>query len=209
MSYTTSPIAEVIEVTGHPIVRVWITSTAPDVDVVAYLEDVDGAGRSHYVTEGVLRASHRALADPPLMYLGLPYHRGFAADLRDLPAEPAELVFDLLPTSIVFDVGHRIRLTITGADCDNLLVRQTEPRPTLQIHRGAAYASSVVLPVIPLSATRSVIAAPWERPIVSRTALAAVAALAAIGACILMVGGLSSNWRQNAMRQIRTSSASH
>jgi hypothetical protein len=32
--------------------------------------------------------------------------------------EPVELVFDLLPTSYVFDAGHRIRVTITCADKD-------------------------------------------------------------------------------------------
>ena len=37
-------------------------------------------------------------------------------DEQALPQSPVELIFDMLPTSNVFDEGHRIRISIAGAD---------------------------------------------------------------------------------------------
>jgi predicted acyl esterase len=39
--------------------------------------------------------------------------------MKGLPDGPVELVFDLLPTAQQFATGHRIRVTITGADKDS------------------------------------------------------------------------------------------
>ena len=69
--------------------------------------------------------------------------------MADLPGEPVELVFDLLPTSYVFDAGHRIRLTITCADEGNLSTPVLDPAPTVNVYRDAEHASYIELPVIP------------------------------------------------------------
>lgn len=150
LTYTTDPLDSAIEVTGHPVVHIWLTSSAPDVDIFAYLEDVRADGSVHYVTEGKLRASHRALADPPYNRFGLPYHRGFKEDVRPVvPGEVFELSFDLYPTSIVFQKGNRIRLTIAGADRDTYDTPVVSPAPTIEILRGGPHASYVALPIIP------------------------------------------------------------
>jgi putative CocE/NonD family hydrolase len=150
LTYTTAPLEADIEITGHPIVHLWVSSTAEDGDFCVYLEEVDTSGQSHYISEGVLRASHRALADPPWNYQGLPYHRSFASDLQPLPAdEPVELVFDLQPTSNIFDAGHHIRIRVSAADADTLQNLTFDPPPTITVYRGTEYPSSVVLPVIP------------------------------------------------------------
>jgi putative CocE/NonD family hydrolase len=148
LTYTTLPLDADVEVTGHPIVHLWVTSTAQDGDFFAYLEEVDQDGYSHYITEGTLRASHRALSSAPFDNLGLPYHRSFAEDVDPLPDEPVELVFDLLPTSNVFDAGHRIRLTLTGADQDTALTPELSPPPTVSVYRNADHASYVTLPIV-------------------------------------------------------------
>jgi hypothetical protein len=49
----------------------------------------------------------------------------------------------------VFDAGHRIRVTITGADADNFNVPALDPAPTVSLYRSADHASYIVLPVIP------------------------------------------------------------
>ncbi len=148
LTYTTAPLEADVEVTGHPVVHLWVTASEPDADFFVYLEEVDREGRSHYVTEGVLRASHRATHDPPLDYFGLPYHRSYKEDVRDLPSEPVELLIDLHPTSNLFDQGHRIRVTITGADRDNHLTPEQSPPPTLRIHRSEDRASRIRLPIV-------------------------------------------------------------
>ena len=149
LTYTTPPLTAEVEVTGHPVVHLWVTSSARDGDFFVYLEDVSEARFSRYVTEGNLRASHRAISTAPFEYLGLPYHRSNAEDIADLPDQPVELVFDLIPTSYIFDVGHRIRVTITCADKDTALTPQLDPPPTVHLYRDADHASYIVLPIIP------------------------------------------------------------
>jgi hypothetical protein len=149
LTYTSAPFTSELEVTGHPVVHLWVTSTARDGDFFVYLEDVAETGHSQYITEGTLRASHRALSTPPYDNLGLPYHRSNAEDIAALPEQPAELIFDLLPTSYSFDAGHRIRVTITCADKDNALTPELDPPPTIHLYREANHASYIVLPVIP------------------------------------------------------------
>jgi putative CocE/NonD family hydrolase len=150
LTYTTSPLSEDVEVTGHPMVHLWVSATATDADFMVYLEEVGSDGRSTYITEGVQRASSRATADAPWNMSGLPYHRGLATDAEPLvPGEVVELVFDLLPTSNIFDTGHRIRITITGADADTYLTTTLNPPPTVSVYRSAEHTSYIVLPIIP------------------------------------------------------------
>jgi hypothetical protein len=149
LTYTTPPLLSDLEVTGAPVVRLWASSTAKDADVFAYLEEVDAKGVSTYVTEGVLRASQRAVSPAPYDTMGLPYHRAFAEDARELvPGEPVELLFEMEPTSNVFDAGHRLRLTIQGADKDNARTPALAPAPVLTVHRDEARPSAILLPVV-------------------------------------------------------------
>jgi hypothetical protein len=149
LTYTTEVLEEDLELTGHPIAHFWVSSTATDGDFFVYLEEVDAEGVSHYVSEGVLRASHRALNEPYYDYLGLPFHRSHEEDVVELkPGEIAELVFDLQPTSNVFNAGNRLRITITCADKDNAMTPELSPAPTVSVYRSTAYASYVRLPII-------------------------------------------------------------
>ena len=151
-TYTTQPLPHALELTGHPIVHLWIASTATDGHVFAYLEDVNADGKAAIVTDGRLRASLRKLDTAPYKFLGLPYHRSFAEDAQPLvPGQPAELVFDMLPLSQVFAAGHRIRITITGADPREKDRVETAPPPTITIFHDAMHPSFVTLPVIPSS----------------------------------------------------------
>ena len=146
-SYQTPPLAEDVEVTGHPVLNLWISSAAPDVDVVAVLEDVapDGAVET-YNMSGQLRASRRALANAPYNHLGLPWRTHAEADARPLrPGEPAELVFDLHPISYNFRKGHRIRLALSFSD--PAMTANPSARP-VTVHRSSDRASFLTLPVI-------------------------------------------------------------
>jgi len=150
LTYTTPPLETDLEITGHPVAHLWVTSTADDGDFFVYLEEIDERGRSTYISEGVLRASHRAMAEAPWNTFGLPFHRSFEADIVPLPdGAPVELVFDLQPTSNIFDAGHRLRITVNGADADSFQTPKLDPPPTVSIHRSARHPSHILLPVIP------------------------------------------------------------
>jgi len=148
LTYTTPPLESDMEVTGHPVVHLWFVTDASDLDFFVYLEEVDGS-RSTYLTEGNLRASHRALSKAPFNNLGLPYHRHYKSDLAPIAAgEPVELVFDLLTTSYLFRSGNHIRITVTCADADNFETPALDPAPKIRLLRDTAHASFVEFPII-------------------------------------------------------------
>lgn len=106
--------------------------------------------KSTYLTEGILRASHRVLGKAPYNNLGLPYHRYYKSDLVSIPAgDPVELVFDLLPISYQFRAGNRMRISITCADADNFETPTLNPQPKIRLLRNSAHASFVEFSIIP------------------------------------------------------------
>ena len=149
LTYTTSPLEKSVEVTGHPVLHLWLNAKAPDLDVFVYLEEVDRSGKSTYVTEGDLRASHRKLDKAPFKNQGLPYQTHDQNDQLPLPSgEPFEMVFSLLPTSYQFHAGSRIRLTVACADNGNFATPVLNPAPSLLLLRDGSHPSFVELPVI-------------------------------------------------------------
>jgi len=171
--YDSAPMEEDTEVTGHPIVHLWVSSTENDGDFFVYLEDVAPGGEAVLVSEGMLRAGFADLhdnndiiynADEPIEVLPkLPWHGYKEAHYQpDILADGAivELVIDFLPTAWVFREGHRLRISIAGADYPTFRLHEklspsNDPAaednivPTVAIHRTAAHPSRVVLPVAP------------------------------------------------------------
>jgi putative CocE/NonD family hydrolase len=60
LTYTSAPLETDVEITGSPIVTLYVASTETDGAFHVYLEDVTPDGRVTYITEGILRAIHRA-----------------------------------------------------------------------------------------------------------------------------------------------------
>ena len=151
LTYTTEPLAADMEVTGHPIVHLWVSSDNRDADIMVILEDVDPSGCSTYISDGRLRVSLRATTTPPYDFLGLPWHRCYQEDEQKLtPGEPVELVIDMMPTSYVFKEGHRIRLTIIGSLGKVLHLEPPNPDAPkhVKVYRNTLYPSHITLPVI-------------------------------------------------------------
>jgi len=149
LTYTTPPLATDTEVTGHPLVWLYVTTNAPDGQFFVYLEDVDENGNVRYVTEGELRALCRRIGKgtPPYVSMG-PYRTYLREDAVSLsPGEVTELHFDLLPTSYVFKQGHSIRIAIAGADKDHFAPPYFPPAP-ITFLRDASHASRVELPIV-------------------------------------------------------------
>jgi hypothetical protein len=148
LSFAVAPLRADTEVTGDPVVEIRIRSERNDADLFAYLEDVAPDGSITEVTEGRLRASLRALAPAPYRLPGIPWHRSWAEDARPLtPGETVTLRFAMMPTSYVFKAGHRLQITVTGADH-----RQRDSSPTANGSRitlvaDAEAASFIDLPV--------------------------------------------------------------
>ena len=152
LTYTSAPLERDTEVTGHPLVTLRVSSTHRDGNFIVYLEDLAPDGRVTYVTEGHLRALHRRLsADPPPYRTPYPYRSFARKDAAALvPGHPATLTFPLLPTSVLFRRGHRIRISIAGADKDSFarLPAASEGAVAITVVRGGDEPSFVDLPVV-------------------------------------------------------------
>ena len=149
LTYTTAALEENVTVVGHPIVHLSVTADERDCDFYVFLEEIDAEGVSHYITEGMLRASCRTIADAPYNNLGLPYFPVSKENILKLSRrEPVQLIFDLHPISNVFDAGHRIRVTVVCADAGNTELYMQEKIPTIKLYRNDDATSQILLPVI-------------------------------------------------------------
>ncbi len=151
LTYTSEPLEADTEITGHPIVTLYVSSTHEDGALYVYLEDIDEAGRVYYVTEGQLRLIHRRVseAEPPHKVFG-PYHSFKRADAMPLtPGVVAEVKFSLMPTSVLIRKGHRLRVAIAGHDAGNFRRIPSAGFPTIEVFRNRVHASHIELPVVP------------------------------------------------------------
>jgi putative CocE/NonD family hydrolase len=153
LTFTSPELEQDTEVTGFPIADIWLSANRVDADLIVYLEEVTPDGRSHFVTDGTARASHRLVdARSPWKEVGVPFHRSYTADRRLLkPGEPVAVRFALTPTSYVFRQGSRIRFTVSGAEVNTYQppaeIDVKEPL-LLRLYRGGARDSKIELPVI-------------------------------------------------------------
>jgi hypothetical protein len=117
-----------MEVLGHPRLTVRVGASAPVAFLSAKLCDVFPDGTSTLVARGFLNLTRRrSLTDPEPMRPGV--------------VETVELELDA--TSWVFPAGHRLRLSLAGADWPNLV---PPPGPvTLTVERDG---STLTLPVL-------------------------------------------------------------
>ncbi|MEU6198615.1 CocE/NonD family hydrolase [Streptomyces sp. NPDC047061] len=131
VAYTTPVLGEDIEVIGEVSAEVWFCSTLPHADVFVRLCDVDPAGRSWNICDGLLSLTD---ADQPQ-----------CAEVR------------LWPTAHRFKRGHRIRVQISSGAFPRYarnpgtgepLATATTLRPAHQtVRQGPAHPSAIILPV--------------------------------------------------------------
>lgn len=101
-TWTTSVLNQPVEWTGEVQAELYISSTARDTDFIVRISDVYPDGRSMLLMDYPMRARYRD---------------GFEKQNLLTPGEPTRLAFHVGHTSIIFNKGHRIRVTIasTGA----------------------------------------------------------------------------------------------
>jgi putative CocE/NonD family hydrolase len=149
--FVTAPLQSDMEVTGDAFADLWMSSSAGDVNIFVYLEDVAPDGSVAQVTDARLKASLRKTSRPKYENFGLPYQRSHREDAQPLKTgEPARLVFAFLPTSYVFKAGHSIRISIAGADYRERDRTPVSPAPLVTIYNTASNPSYISLPVVNL-----------------------------------------------------------
>lgn len=154
LSYTSAPLRHDTTVTGLGRVSLGVTGIhgTGHGALYAYLEDVAPDGRVTYVTEGQLALADRAVApkrdNPAWRKLRVP--RTYAsANASPFPqGRPERVTFNLLPTSVLFRAGDRIRVTIAAADPDAFQLLPADGKATYAISHGAAQPSYLDLPFV-------------------------------------------------------------
>jgi putative CocE/NonD family hydrolase len=140
--YTSAVLEQELEISGWPHLELFASTDCDDTEWHVKLTDVGQNGRSIKVCQGCLRASYRESLEHPT---------------RVTPGEIHRFDVELWPVHYVFQLGHRVRVTITSSDFPwfarslntfGSLKNQAEPRvATNTIHHGAPHASRIKLPV--------------------------------------------------------------
>ncbi len=132
LTFTSEPLKEDLEVTGAGEAKIYAAVTSGDeAHLVAKLCDIEPAGKSTLITTGLLKASH---------------HNGSSHPEELRSGHVYEFRIPLFSTSYLVRRGHRLRISISGADFPH--VWPTPSNPELQVFLGGARASSVILPVV-------------------------------------------------------------
>jgi hypothetical protein len=124
-SYTSTPFAHPAAVAGPVTATVYASSTTPETQLVAELEDVTPNGTSYPLTEGALLGSLRAV-DPSRAWTAggmtlLPYHPYTEASAVPVtPGNVTEYQIQIFPTLVTIGAGDRLRLTLSTTDTPHL-----------------------------------------------------------------------------------------
>jgi putative CocE/NonD family hydrolase len=154
LSYTSAPFTQDIELVGQPTVRLFVSSQTADPAFFVYLEDVAPDGRVTYLTEGLFRAIHRRETTRGRPYAqAAPAHSFARRDARPMPVgEIEEVAFATFPVAALLRAGHRLRVSIAGADA-SAFRRYSEGRAdAFELERSAARPSHITVDLRPWSA---------------------------------------------------------
>ncbi len=149
--FRTEPLPSDLEVTGTTLVKLWISSTAPDTDFTAKLIDEIPPNPDYPLGFDL------NLGDS---IFRIRYREGLDHQARPLePGEVAPITITLYPNANVFKKGHRIRVDISSSNYPRFDVNPNTGDPLGEyrrmveadntIHHDSAHPSQVILPVIP------------------------------------------------------------
>jgi predicted acyl esterase len=163
--FATAPFEREVEVTGPLKLRLWVSTSRDDADLFAVVRNLrpDGTevlypgpqpqgGSSVAVAYGWLRVSHRKL-DSARSTPWRPVHTH--DELQKVrPGEPVSVEIEILPTSAVFEPGHRLVLEVGAKDDTHIQFQHDDPRDrrtggTVTVHTGGAFDSHLLVPIVP------------------------------------------------------------
>jgi len=124
LTFSTSPFAKPIEITGPVAAKLWVSSDTADADLFLALRLFDPAAKEVTfigsndprtpIGIGWLRASQRKL-DPNKSLPYRPWH-SHDEEWPLTPGQPVELDIEIWPTCIVVPPGYRLALTVRAKD---------------------------------------------------------------------------------------------
>lgn len=162
LAYTTAPFTQDTVLLGSASADLWITATAPNVDLQVTLTEIRSDGQEVYVQQGWLRTKQRA-TDPHRSSALLPVQTHTVEDVRAVSAsEPSLARVEVFPFGHVVRQGSRLRLWIEAPTVlPQLWAFALDPTPAqVTVWRDAAHPSSLVLPATSIAVPASAKAQP-------------------------------------------------
>ncbi len=143
ISFTSEPLDKPVEITGRVRAMVFISSSAVDTDLSVRLCDVHPDGRSFLIAEGIQRLRYRNSTGTPEPLT---------------PGKIEEVKVDCWSTSMIFDRGHRLRVSVTSSNYPRFDLNPGTSLPwtedgekvkqTNRIYCDAGHPSQLVVPVV-------------------------------------------------------------
>ena len=143
LNFTSAPLKKPLEVTGRVLAKVYLSSTAVDTDISVRLCDVYPSGKSYLMAEGMLRCRKR---------------ESMSKETPLTPGKVHEVSVDCWSTSIIFNTGHRIRVSITSSNYPRFDRNPGTGKPwtdgcrfvkqTNKIYCDTKHPSHIILPVV-------------------------------------------------------------
>src|SRR5262249_61121922 len=132
LAFPSPPLPEPVEILGFPRAELYLTASEPLAQLSVKLCDVAPDGSSLLVTRGMVNLTHRDSHEHPTALV---------------PGEIYPVTVELSSISHAFAAGHRLRLSVAGADWP--LAWPPPRRAALTLYHDAARPSHLLLPVIP------------------------------------------------------------
>jgi len=144
VTFTSEVLSRPLSVIGRVSCSLWVRPDTSDLDLVVRLTDVYPDGRSMLVLDGIQRVRMRC---------------GDDRECLATPGEPIEVTVDLWSTALVFNAGHRVRISVSGTNAPRFEINPNNggdlngddppesARPELLL--GVEYPSRLVLPMMP------------------------------------------------------------
>jgi predicted acyl esterase len=148
LSWVTTPFADAVDIIGPARLSLSASSSAVDTDWIVKLQDVAPDGKARDLTQGWLRASHRAI-DAARSTSYRPEHGHDRAEAL-VPGATTAFEIAILPTAHRFAVGHRLGVSITSADEDGFAMQgMTHTGLGMPARNRIFSASRLIVPVVP------------------------------------------------------------
>jgi putative CocE/NonD family hydrolase len=149
LHYTSPPLETDLEITGHPQVTLYLSSTESDGAIFAYLEDVAPDGSVTYLTEGELRLLHRKPCGEPASFHAYgPCHSFRSDDAQPMPSgQLQEITIGLHPISVLLRAGHSLRIALAGQDASSFARVPASGTPIWSLAHDLDHPSRIDLPV--------------------------------------------------------------
>jgi uncharacterized protein len=159
--YQTPAQAADLYINGPIQADVWLTTTHKEAAVAVRVDDVDAWGNATPISTGLLAVSHRAVdvsrsrfVKGVMMQPWHPYTQ--AAQQAAVPGQPMLVQVEVFPAAALIRKGHKLRVAISASN--QAMGVWSTPQQALAngnvstILSTPAHPSSVVLPVVPVSA---------------------------------------------------------